>query len=616
MPTEFSVNKRDVMFVLFEQLDALEIGKLPGFDECNRELFEMVIDEAVKMAVEVMAPLNATGDREGLRFEDGQVHMPSGYKEAYKKYGEGGWIGMTHNEQWGGQGLPHLLKFACNEIFAGANVVLFLTGMLTEGAAHLIEKFGSKELKDLYLEKMFTGQWAGTMCLTEPSAGSDVGNIKTQAKPQGDHYLINGSKIFISGAEQDITENIIHQVLARIEGSPPGTKGISLFCVPKFQVDKDGSMTEQNDVTCGGVEHKMGIHASPTCTMNFGDDGKCSGFLLGEPNKGMRLMFQMMNESRLAVALQGLGLAGAGYLSALGFAKERTQGVRLADGKDPLAPKTPIIEHPDIKRMLLKMKSLMDGMRSLMFSVGKYIDLSERSDDEQKRTMGGQFVDLLTPICKAYGSDMGFRINEMAVQVYGGYGYCKEYPVEQYLRDQKIAGIYEGTNGIQAIDLLMRKVIGDGGAAFKKYLGLIEELIGRLKNQAELSELAEKLHAAKNELVKITDHFMTLVKSDPEKVLLHASPYLEMFGHTAVAFNLLEAAEKAVVRRDDIYQKAGVTDKDAETKLCKENDEAAFYQGRVMSAKYFIHHVLPEVFAFSNSMQSEDRSALETVFLG
>ncbi len=614
MPTEFSVNKRDVMFVLFEQLDAAEMCRLPGYEECNRELFEMVIDEAVKMATEVLAPLNASGDREGLKFENGQVIMPKGYREAYSKYGQGGWIGMTHDPEVGGQGLPHVLKFACQEFFAGANVVLFLTGMLTEGAAHLLEKFADRDLKTLYCDKMFSGQWAGTMCLTEPSAGSDVGNLKTQAKKAGDHYLIQGSKIFISGGDQDITTNIVHQVLARLEGAPAGTKGISLFCVPKYRVAPDGSLKGKNDVDCGGVEHKMGIHASPTCTLNFGDEGDCQGYLIGEPNTGMRLMFQMMNESRLAVAMQGLGLAAAGYLSALGFSKERIQGAKLEHGKDPQAPRTAIVEHPDIRRMLIKMKSLVDGMRSLIFSVGKYIDLSQNSPDAAERKKTSGFVDLLTPICKAYGSDMGFRVNEMAVQVFGGYGYCQEYPVEQYLRDQKIASIYEGTNGIQAIDLLMRKVVGDRGGVLNNYLELIQAAIETASVIDELEKPAAMLRDAVKELGKVTDHLLQLASRDVGAALLHAFSYLEMFGHVAVAYNLLHAACRASRRRDEILAAAHAVDPQARRRLCEENDEVAFYQGRVMSALYFIHHVLPEVYALSRSLQSEDRSALDIVY--
>jgi len=612
MPTEFSVNKRDVQFVLYEQLEVDKLSKLPAFSECNRELFEMVIDEAIKMATDVMAPLNAVGDREGLKFEDGKVITPEEFKPAWRKYAEGGWVGMIHNPELGGQGMPNVLKFMAEEIFSGANVAFFLNSILTEGAAHLIDKFGTEEQRKQYCEKMYTGQWAGDMCLTEPSAGSDVGNLKTIAKKNGDHYLISGSKIFITCGEHDLTENIIHPVLARVEGAPAGTKGISLFVVPKYLVNPDGSLGERNDATCSGIEHKMGIKASPTCTLNFGDEGKCKGWLLGEENTGMRLMFQMMNEARLGVGVQGLGLAAVGYLSALGYSQERTQGPPWNGPKD--ADRAMIVTHPDVRRMLMRMKSFVEGMRSLMYSVAQYVDLSNHAAEEQERERYSHYVELLTPICKAYGSDMGFRLNEIAIQVYGGYGYCQEYPVEQYCRDQKISSIYEGTNGIQALDLLGRKVGGKGGLYFKEYLELLDGFIKEHKGHKELGELVGKLDAAKGELIKVTLKFGELMKADPVQPLLGATPYLEAFGHIVVSYYLLDAAVKAGAKLDAICKEKGAADEQARAKLLSDNSEAAFYHGRVASARYFVHNVLPEVYALSAGMLSGDKSAMEVVY--
>jgi alkylation response protein AidB-like acyl-CoA dehydrogenase len=612
MPTEFSVNKRDIQFVLYEQMSVDDLCKLPAYSECNRELFEMVIDEAIKMATDVMAPLNAVGDHEGLKFEDGKVTTPAQFKPAWRKFAEGGWIGMVHDPEVGGQGMPHVLKFVAEEIFSGANVAFFLTSILTEGAAHLIDKFGTQEQRKAYCEKMYTGAWTGDMCLTEPSAGSDVGNLKTTARKNGDHYLISGSKIFITSGEHDLAPNVIHPVLARIEGAPGGTKGISLFLVPTYLVNPDGSLGERNDVVCGGIEHKMGIKASPTCTLNFGDEGKCKGWLLGEENTGMRLMFQMMNEARLGVGIQGLGLAGAAYLSALGYSQERTQGPAWNAPKDDA--RALIVTHPDVRRMLMRMKAFVDGMRSLMYAVARYIDLSTHAADEKERERYSHYIELLTPICKAYGSDMGFRVNEIAIQVYGGYGYCQEYPVEQYCRDQKISSIYEGTNGIQALDLLGRKVGGKGGLYFKEYLELLDGLIRENKGHRQLGELVGKLDQAKNELIKVTLKFGELMGSDPVLPLLGATPYLEAFGHVVVSYYLLDAAVKAAAKLNAICDEQGAKDEQSRVRLLENNTEAAFYHGRVASARYFVHNVLPEVFALSAGMLSGDKSAMEVVY--
>jgi alkylation response protein AidB-like acyl-CoA dehydrogenase len=614
MPTEFSVNKRDIQFVLFEQLHMERLCELPAYRQCDREQFELVLNEAMKIALEVLAPLNASGDREGCQYEKGEVRTPKGFKEAWRRFTEGGWIGMVHDPDVGGQGLPQMLRQACAEIFFGANGGLFLTTILTEGAAHLIDKFGTPELRTRYCEKMYSGQWGGTMCLTESSAGSDVGNLKTTAKRSGDQYLISGSKIFISGGEHDMAENIIHLTLARVEGAPAGTKGISLFVVPKYLVNKDGSLGPRNDLICGNIEHKMGIKSSPTCTINFGDEGRCQGWLLGEENQGMRLMFQMMNEERLGIGVQGLALASVGYLSALGYARERLQGASLANTKVASAPRAPIIEHPDVRRMLIWMKAVVDGMRSMMLAVAQHIDLSEHAATPEERERNLHVVELLTPICKAYASDMGFRVNEMAVQVYGGYGYCQEYPVEQYLRDQKISSIYEGTTGIQAMDLLGRKVIGNNGAYLKEYLGMISSFIRQHSGGSELAALLHQLGDAAALLNDVSLKLGEIMKKDQAYALLHATPYLELFGHVATAYYLLDAAVTANDRLKSIVQKAGATTPQARAAVISQNSEAAFYQGRIASASYFVNNILPQVHVLAEGVRSGDRSALEVSF--
>ncbi|RME19977.1 MAG: acyl-CoA dehydrogenase, partial [Deltaproteobacteria bacterium] len=570
-----------------------------------------VLDEAIKMATDVLAPLNPVGDREGLKYENGNVITPSGFKEAWKKFSEGGWIGMVHDPDLGGQGLPNVLKFLASEIFAGANIAFFLTSMLTEGAAHLIQAFGTDEMRKLYCPNMYTGRWTGTMCLTEPQAGSDVGNLKTSARPNGDHYLISGSKIFISAGEHDLTENIIHPVLARIEGAPKGTKGISLFLVPKYLVNPDGSLAGPNDVRCGGIEHKMGIHASPTCTMNFGDEGNCRGWLLGEPNKGMACMFQMMNEARLGVGIQGLGLASVAYQSALSYAHERTQGASWKAGKDPNAPRVPIIEHPDVRRMLMFMKSLTEGMRALMYSVARHIDLSMHSPDEKERELNKNMVELLTPVCKAYGSDWGFRVNEVAVQVFGGYGYCQEYPVEQYLRDQKISSIYEGTNGIQAIDLIGRKIARNNGEYLRQFVGMMKKVVEPNLDHPRLGSVAQKQNHAIDTVVELTTWLGQAFGKDMAVPLLNACPYLEAFGHMTLGYYLLQGALIADEKLQQLMKQSASQDV---AEAAKTNPDVGFYHDRILSARFFANYMLPRVDSIAAAIKTDDRSALEALF--
>ena len=610
--TEFSVHKRDLQFVLYEQLNIEDLCKLPAYSECNKELFEMVIDEAIKVATDNLAPMNKLGDEIGAKFDKGVVTMPDEFKAAYGGFAEGGWIGMSQNPDFGGQGLPHSLKYTIAEIFSGANVAFYLTQSLSEGAAHLIEKYGTDELRKLYVERMYTGQWAGTMCLTEPSAGSDVGNLKTTAKKEGDHYIISGTKSFITAGEHDFTENIIHAVLARIEGAPAGTRGISLFVVPKFLVDEDGNMGERNDMVCGNIEHKMGMKSSPTCTLNFGDEGKCKGWLLGEENRGMSLMFQMMNEERLLVGMQGLSLGTVAYNSALAYSQERNQGAELGAKAD--APRVNIIRHPDVRRMLLHMKAFVEGMRSMMLAVATYIDRAEKSEDEQERAKYQNLVELLTPLCKAYGTDMGFRINEIAIQVYGGYGYCQEYPVEQYCRDQKISSLYEGTNGIQALDLLGRKIARNKGEFLKQFLAIVMERLGQAKGITGLAEMAGKLEKSVGMVGKIATDLAVGMGKDPAYAMLHATPFLELFGHVVTAHYLLDGACVAQEAFDAIAEREGATDDAARTKLVADNDEAAFYHARVASARFFIASILPHAHATAEAAEAMDRSALDIRF--
>ena len=447
---------RDVKFNLFEWLDLDTLLKAERYKEFDREQLEMVLDEALKVAKGSLAACNESGDRVGAHFENGKVTLPPGFGKAFKDMADGGWISPTGNPEFGGMGLPESVGTGISEFTMGANTSLSLTVLLTRGASHLIETFASDELKATFCEKMYTGQWAGTMCLTEPSAGSDLGEIKTKAVKQDDgSYLLTGEKIFITAGDHDLTPNIIHAVLARTPDAPTGPKGLSLFVVPKFRVNPDGSVGEFNDLACSNIEHKLGIHGSPTCSLVLGANGACQGFLLGKERHGLLLMFQMMNAARYEVGIQGLGIAAAAYQAALAFARERLQGRSLAN-REPQAGQVPITEHPDVRRSLLMQSAYCQAMRALVSYTGWCMDMAHITEGEEHDRWQG-LMELFTPVCKAWCTDWGFRVTEWALQTHGGYGYTCEYPAEQYLRDAKIASIYEGTNGIQALDLVGRK---------------------------------------------------------------------------------------------------------------------------------------------------------------
>ena len=612
---DYLVDLRDVRFVLFEYLDVEKLVKYPRFQEFNREMFEMIVDEAVKQAREIAAPLGPIGDEKRVKFEGGKVEVPQEFVDAYKLYAEAGWIGAAADPEWGGQGLPITLGAAVGEFFQGACFPLVCTGGLSTGVGNILQSFGTEEMKNLYLERVYSGQWAGTMCLTEPEAGSAVGDTTCQAKREGDHYKIVGTKCFITSGDHNYTENIIHMVLARTEGAPPGIKGISLFLVPKFRVNPDGSLGESNDVHVGGIEHKMGIHASVTCTLNFGEDDDCIGYLVGEECRGIMYMFQMMNEARLGVGQQALGVAGTAYLHALQYTQERLQGVSVTQMKEPNAHPVAIVEHPDIRRMLLMMKAFTEGMRVLVYKTSFFADLSECSEDEAERMKYHGFLDLLTPICKAWPSDMGFRVTEWAIQCLGGYGYCSDYPVEQYMRDIKITSIFEGTNGIQAMDLLGRKISMKGGTLFMNFISMIDEFIDENRSHATLGENIGRLEKAKDTLAQVTVNFGKMgAGGDMAYPLLHACSYLEMFGDVVVAYLLLDQALIAQEKFEAICKDNDAGSEEARKGLCQEDDEAKFYWGKLCSADFFATQILPRVHARAESAESGSRSAMEVVF--
>ncbi len=606
------VDERDIKFVLYEQLNIEELCESERYSEHSREMFDMVLEAANKLAEKELAPTNKEGDEKGVKLENGQVKAPESYHKAYQHYCEGGWSALPVEEEKGGQGFPDVINISCLEVFGAANMALMMYPGLTIGAARLIDHFGTEEQQRMYMDKMYTGEWTGTMCLTEPQAGSDVGALRSKAVKNGDGtYSISGNKIFISAGDHDMTENIVHMVLARVEGAPAGTKGISIFIVPKMRYDEKGALVD-NDVTPAAIEHKLGINGSATCALNFGEKDNCIGYLLGAENQGMKIMFQMMNEARLAVGVQGLATASTAYLHALSYAKERTQGSDITMMKDPHAPKIPIIEHPDIRRMLLWMKSVTEGIRAMIYYTAYCEDRIKIAKDEEEAAKYQGFVDILIPLCKAWSSDMGFRVTEAAVQVYGGYGYCREYPVEQFLRDCKITSIYEGTNGIQALDLVGRKLGYKQGALFQAIVAETGNLLRNAKANFRLKDIAEPFEAARDQLIEVTRYFG--LKSITEEFILpvlYAQPYLELFGDTAVGFMLLWQAVIADRRLEEIYSDAKADTPEKKAEILKTNRSAAFYQGKIASAKFFANSTLSLSKGKARAIMSGERSALD-----
>lgn len=590
-------DRRDVDFVLYEQLKVESFSKYKKFADFNKKTIDMVVTEARNLAVKEILPTMKIGDEKGVVLEkDGSVKVPEEFHRLYKLIREGEWTAISEDLEWGGQGMPKSVSMAANDYLIGANSAFYLYVGLTHGAGQLVETFGTEEQKRLFLKKLYTGEWAGTMLLTEPEAGSDVGALTTTAYKNNDGtYSISGTKIFISGGEHNLTENIIHPVLARIEGAPPGTSGISLFLVPKYWVNEDGSLGKFNDVVCTGIEEKMGIHVSSTCTLSLGSKGQCRGLLLGEENKGMREMFLMMNEARLLVGMQGLACASSSYLNAINYARERVQSRHLLKMSDKSAPAVPIIQHPDVRRMLLNMKAYVEGMRSLLYYVGYCEDKKHLTETEEEKEKYQNIIEVLIPICKGYATDRAFDICNLGVQVYGGYGYIREYLQEQLLRDCRITMIYEGTNGIQAIDLLGRKLGMKKGKAVMDFLGEIQKTIKVAKEQNQISNLAEKIEETVNKYSEVAMYLGE--KATSEDVLIafaHAYPFMEVSGDVTIAWMLLWRAEIATKKLDKAKKK-----------------DLAFYKGQIKSLQFFVDYVLPTTLGKINMIMNMSGSAVE-----
>lgn len=596
MPSKW-IDERDQKFLLHEVLKIGEqlLGKGP-FQDHDADMVNMVLDAAIKFAENEIAPTypdEVHGKPVEAVFKDGKVYAPQAYHRLWKLYAEAGYLGTADSPDVGGQGFPEVVAAACMNIFLACNQAFIMYPALTHGAAKLVEKFCSEELKAIYLNKMFDGTWAGTMCLTEPGAGSDVGALKATAKRNHDGtFLITGTKCFISSGDHDLTENIIHPVLARIEGDPPGTKGISIFLVPKYLVNDDGSLGAFNDVTTGNIEHKMGIHGNSTCTLNFGENGKCLGYLMGQEREGMKIMFHMMNEERQGVGNMGVSMASSAYLHALAYTKERFQGSNIMS-KDP-ATQVPIIQHPDVRRMLLKQKSLVEGIRLLCLYCYYVMDMKKVAATAEEVEKWQGMVEILTPIVKSYCTEMGFVVNDLAVQTYGGYGYCREYPVEQMMRDQKINMIYEGTNGIQALDLLGRKLGMNKGIYFMNLIKEAEADIAVAGGMELLKQEATIAGEALSAIVETARAFAGLMKTNPLVPLIAASDFLNCFGDALLGWLHIWMAVTASQKLA-----AASTDRDK-----------AFYTGKIESAKFFINRTAALVPAKCKVLLKDDTSAM------
>ncbi|HEX8963790.1 MAG TPA: acyl-CoA dehydrogenase family protein, partial [Rhodocyclaceae bacterium] len=518
---------KDMLFVLKELAGLDKVAQLPGYEEATPDLVEAILDEANRFASEVLAPLNFSGDQEGAKWHDKQVTMPAGFKEAYRQFSEAGWTALDCHPEHGGQGLPRLISAAVREMWKSANMAFSLCPLLTNGAIEALELCGTPEQKDTYLPKMIAGTWTGTMNLTEPQAGSDLAAIRTRAEPQPDGtYRIFGQKIFITYGEHDMAENIVHLVLARLPDAPEGVKGISLFVVPKYQVNADGSLGARNDAYCVSIEHKMGIHASPTAVMAFGDNGGAIGTLVGKPNEGLKYMFIMMNAARYAVGLEGLSLSERAYQQALAYARERVQGRAIEGSAGPVA----IVNHPDIRRMLMTMKANIEAMRALAYVVAAAHDAATRHPDENERKRNQAFVDFMIPIVKGWLTETGNEIAYLGVQVHGGMGFIEETGAAQHMRDARITTIYEGTTGIQANDLIGRKLAREGGATLKAVVALMRQSQAAAAKDAELAAIAATLGEGIDAVERAAEYIVANYGQDVRAVAVGAVPFLKLMG--------------------------------------------------------------------------------------
>lgn len=575
MPT-YRTPVKEMTFILNDVLDINQYAHLPGYEDATPDLITAILEEGAKFCENELAPLNLTGDQEGCaRSEDGSVTTPKGFKEAYARFVDGGWAGLTDAQQYGGQGLPHVLGMAFEEMMISSNMAFAMYPGLSSGAKAAISIDGTDEQKEKYLPKMVTGEWTGTMNLTESHCGTDLGLLRTKAEPNDDgSFAITGQKIFISAGEHDMAENIIHLVLARTPGGPKGVKGISLYIVPKFLVNDDGSLGERNGVVCGSIEEKMGIHANSTCVLNY-DAAK--GYLLGDENQGLRTMFIMMNAARIGVGIQGLGLSEVSYQNAVDYAKDRLQMRSISGPKNPDGPADPIIVHPDVRRMLMNSRSFNESARTLALWCALLIDLSHKGESEKQREWAEDMVGLMTPVIKGVFTDRGYENASANQQVFGGHGYIAEWGMEQFVRDARITQIYEGTNGIQALDLVGRKLGANGGRAVQRFFKHVTEEIEAARGNDKISDFVAAMETANADLQRATMWLMQNAMTKPDNAGAGSTAYMHLFGHVVLGLMWMKVAKISAEKLD-----AGT-------------DDPTFFESKLITGRYYINRRMPEI---------------------
>jgi len=587
--TDYIAPLSDLNFVISELAGLNEINKLPVFEHATDDLLEPILEEASRFAREVLGPTNVIGDQQGCSVENGVVKVPSEFSDAYQLFVESGWQGLDCSADYDGMGLPALIGSATAEMWATANLALSLCPMLTSGAIDAMELHATDELKQLYLPKLVSGEWTATMDLTEPQAGSDLAKVRVQAVPDGDHYEVTGTKIFITWGDHEMAENVVHLVLARLPDAPEGVGGISMFLVPKFLVNDDGSLGARNDVYATSVEHKLGIHASPTCVLNFGDNGGAVGYLVGRENRGLACMFTMMNLARLQVGIQGLALSERAYQAARDYAKERVQGQILGSHESAR-----IIQHPDVRRMLMTMKSLIEAMRATAYVTASAIDIARHTEDADKRTEALERAALLTPIVKGWMTEVAQELTSIGIQVHGGTGFIEETGAAQYLRDAKILTIYEGTTGIQANDLVGRKILADSGLGMQRLLKEITELDASLAScGADFESIRHAVAMGQKRLEEATNWLLGKAQDEPAVVYLAAFDYLMLAGTVIGAWQMARAAEVA------------------HRKLADKESNADFYKAKVITARFYAEEILPRSAGYLEAATSDSSSAME-----
>jgi 3-(methylthio)propanoyl-CoA dehydrogenase len=582
---------KDMRFVLSEIAGMDDIAKLPGYEHATHDVVEAVLTEAARLAAEVWAPTNKTGDQQMSKLDNGGVKTPDGFKDAYKQFADGGWTGIVCDQEFGGQGLPHSINMAVGEMWQAANLALSLCPLLSQAAIEAIERLGTKAQKEKYLPRMISGEWTGSMHLTEPQAGTDLAAIRTTAKKNGDSYLMKGQKIFITWGEHDFTANIIHLVLARIDGLPEGNDGLGLFIVPKFMVNDDGSLGKRNDVRAVSLEHKLGIHGSPTCVMMYGENEGATAYLIGEPGAGLKNMFIMMNNARLGVGQQGVALGEASYQHALAYAKDRVQGTKIGDRS---GKRVAIIEHPDVRRMLLTMKTNTETARALAYYAGGLIDRAKREKDTKTQADAQARLDLLVPIVKAWSTDMAVETASTGLQIHGGMGFIEETGAAQYYRDCRILPIYEGTNGIQANDFLFRKILRDNGAEATKFLGEVKVFLKNFaqKPSDDLDAIQGSLTKAISAVEETMAWMLANAKSNTDAMAASAVPFLRQFSLVAGGYMMARMGYAA-------------------NEALKTGDDASFYNTKLITARFFAEALLPLVHGLSAPIMGGQKTAVQ-----